>query len=663
MGGRYVFDCETDGFLEKVTRVHCLVLRNIDTDEVLSFADQPCYRPIEKGLELLREAELTVGHNRLCFDDPVLRKIYPGFEFRGHRLDTLTISRLIFTDIKDRDFAQARRGFPGYLIGSHSLKAWGFRLGVYKGNYGETADWSRWTEQMQSYCVQDTVVTKVLFERIQGMNYSAEAIQLEHDFQEIIFKQEQIGWKINEKAAEELYLKLLSRKGELTKQLQDVFPPTKEETKTPEYYEAFNDFVTLSAPTKTELYERIKKDGLRAKDFEFKRGPVKVKSTPFNPGSRDQIADRLKALGWNPVHTTDTGKAKVDDEILDGCNIPEAKLLSEYLMVTKRASQIGGGDKAWLKMVRRGRLHGRMITNGAVTGRCTHMDPNLGQVPAVGVPYGTECRAVFETDTGFVLVGSDASGLELRCLAHYMAQWDKGAYALIVTQGDVHTENQKAAGLESRGQAKTFIYAYLYGAGDHKLGSIVYPEGVPPEIIERYEKTEKDRWRNAVKLLTRIEENEGKAFDANDVAKIVHGNILRTTFQTRLPALGSLVDAVKAKAKERKYLIGLDGRKLHVRHQHSALNTLLQSAGALIMKKATVLLHDQCLNRNGWDWGIDWAQLGHIHDEIQCQVRPEIAEKFGQLSVEAIREAGRHFKFLCPLDGAYKIGRNWAETH
>lgn len=147
------------------------------------------------------------------------------------------------------------------------------------------------------------------------------------------------------------------------------------------------------------------------------------------------------------------------------------------------------------------------------------------------------------------------------------------------------------------------------------------------------------------------------------MAKIVHGNILRTRFQTRLPALGSLVEAVKAKAKERKYLIGLDGRKLHVRSQHAALNTLLQSAGALIMKKATIIRYDWCLNRYGWDWGIDWAQLGHVHDEFQSQVREPISKQFGEVSVEAIREAGRQFKFLCPLDGAYKIGRNWAETH
>lgn len=415
MGGKYVFDIESNGLLD-ATKVHSLVLRDIESGKVTSCADQVGFRSIQSGLGILSGAEMLVGHNVLCFDLPLLRKIFPDFKPEGRVVDTLVISRLVWTDIKERDFSQARRGFPGYLIGSHSLKAWGFRLGCYKGNFNETTDWRHWTPQMQEYCEQDTLVTLRFWQRIQELNYSQDAIELEHEFQKIIFEQEQFGWKFDESKAEKLYQRLLTRKEELTSELQKVFPPEEIQLKT------------------------------------------KVKYVPFNPGSRDQIAKRLMEKGWKPVHTTETGKPQVSDEILESITtIKEAKLLAEYQMINKRCGQLGSGDKAWLKMVKRGRLHGRMITNGAVTGRCTHMDPNLAQVPAVGVPFGEECRSLFITDPGFVLVGADASGLELRCLAHYMAQWDGGSYSKIVCEGDVHTENQQAAGLESRNQAKTFI--------------------------------------------------------------------------------------------------------------------------------------------------------------------------------------------------------------
>src|SRR5690606_31621074 len=184
--------------------------------------------------------------------------------------------------------------------------------------------------------------------------------------------------------------------------------------------------------------------------------------------SRTHIYKRLKdKYNWKPKEFTEKGTPKVSEEVLESLPYPEAELLNEYLMIQKRISQLAEGHSAWLKMVRPdGRIYGSVITNGAVTGRMTHNSPNLAQVPAVNVPYGKECRSLFTVPDDRVLVGADASGLELRCLAHYMARFDKGAYARELLEGDIHTANQKAAGLPTRDNAKTFIYAFLYGAGD-----------------------------------------------------------------------------------------------------------------------------------------------------------------------------------------------------
>ena len=355
----------------------------------------------------------------------------------------------------------------------------------------------------------------------------------------------------------------------------------------------------------------------------IEKGEPLKKRIPFNPGSRDQIAKRFMQRGWKPADFTPDGRARVDEPILkelakDGYE--EAGPLLEYLMIQKRLGQLAEGNEAWLKLVKAdGRLHGRVTTNGAVTGRCTHSKPNLAQVPNAGSPYGKECRELFTVGEGKKLVGCDASGLELRCLAHYMARYDGGAYAKILLEEDIHTANQKAAGLPTRDNAKTFIYAFLYGAGDEKIGKII---------------------------------GKGQA----------EGKSIKKEFLDKTPALKKLREAVEQAVEARGYLVGLDGRQLPIRSPHAALNTLLQSAGALIMKQATVLLN-RYLEVKGWSFARDYALVGHIHDEVQLEVDEDKADTVGQLAVKAIQDAGRSFNFRCRLDGEYKVGQNWAETH
>jgi DNA polymerase I-like protein with 3'-5' exonuclease and polymerase domains len=387
------------------------------------------------------------------------------------------------------------------------------------------------------------------------------------------------------------------------------------------------------------------------------------------------IADRLKAKGWQPTEFTPGGDPKVDETILSQLPWDEAKVLAEHFLVEKRIGQIAEGDQAWLRLERNGRIHASVNTLGAVTRRCTHSNPNIAQVPKVGSPYGQECRALFlSTVSKVVLVGVDLSGIELRLLAHYMARYDGGAYAKAVVEGksedgtDVHSLNAKALGLDprmvyfvfgkqakGRDIAKTFIYAFLYGAGDEKLGTII---GVSEEEIARFPETQRGRWNKAVERLKR----EGRQFDPVVVATIVKGGLLKARFLKQTPALAKLREDVSAKVKQTKRLKALDGGTLHVRSAHSALNTLLQSAGAIIAKQATVFAYDN-LSTRGYVFGRDWALVAHIHDELQNETKEDIADDVGKIIVRSMEQAGEHFKLRLPISGEYKIGRTWADTH
>lgn len=608
-----LFDIETNGFLDTLDAVHCLVTHDTEVGTTLRFRGSNI---ASQGLPYLASQPSIGGHNVIKFDLPALKKVY-GWTYDGDIYDTLVASRLAFADIKDADLKLFKKGsLPGKLIGSHALKAWGYRLGELKGTYAEETAaklqeagvagencWAEWSQEMEDYCAQDVRVTVRLYQKLQERKLTPLSVWLEHEFAKVIARQERRGVCFDKDAAEKLWVELAAAREEAGRKLKEVFGSwqVKGKTFTP------------------------KRDN---KKLGYTAGvPVtKWKTVAFNPASRDHIANRLQTLhGWKPVAFTDGGKPKVDEKIISKLPYPEVPLILDYLLLDKRLGQLAEGEQAWLKVERNGRIHGSVNTGGAVTGRCTHSNPNLAQVPKVGSRYGKECRALFGPTEGMVLVGCDASGLELRCLSHYMAKWDNGKYGQAVVNGkssdgtDIHTMNQKAAGLPTRDMAKTFIYGFLYGAGDEKLGSIV--KGSRQE-----------------------------------------GMKLRARFLKAIPALGKLTDAAKRTAKERGYLFGLDGRKLHVRSQHAALNTLLQSAGALVMKAALVIA-DWLLQAEGLVPGVDYELLLSIHDEYQMEARPDRAEQVGQILASAINAAGAFFNFRCPLAGEYKVGANWSDTH
>ena len=576
-----IFDIETNGLLDDLDRVHCLVLKDTSTNKVETYTDN-----IQDGLKRLEQADCIVGHNIIKFDLPALKKVY-DFNYKGKLRDTLVLTRLIWSDIKERDFQT--KDFPTKLIGRHSLQAWGVRLGNTKGDY--TGSWEQFNDEMLSYCIQDVHVTDSLWKKICEKNYSEESIELEHKLAEIIYQQECNGFKFNTTKAQRLYSDLAAKRESLKQELKNSFPDW--EVRTPFVPKVNNKKLGYRKGIPTE----------------------KVQVMEFNPSSRDHVANRLINLrGWKPKQYTNDGKPKVDEDVLKSLPYPESKVLVEYYTIEKRIGQLAEGRQAWLKLVKNNRIYGSVNTNGAVTGRATHSHPNVGQVPATSVPYGKECRELFTVDDENVLVGIDVSGLELRCLAHFMSRYDNGTYIKEVLKGDIHTANQKAAGLETRAQAKTFIYALIYSCGAAKMGEIL-----------------------------------GKDVKA--------GKKIISDFMKRTPALKRLIEDVQQKATK-GYIKGLDGRQLKIRSAHKALNTLLQSSGALICKQWIIDVHELIHQHN-----LDCKQVAWVHDEIQIETRKENADELGRLAKQAIRNSEKKFNFRCELDCEYRVGKNWSQTH
>ena len=545
---RVAIDIETN---LKHNTIWCCSTYNLDTKEVKTWTNAQDFN------KFIQQAVLIIAHNGISFDYPVLNRVWKTSIRLSQVRDTLVMSRLS---------SPSREG-------GHSLANLAKLVNRTKKEYEDFE--GGLTPEMIEYCQEDVIICGELYlyllQELKG--FSEQSIDLEHKVQAIITKQEKHGFKLDTVKAQCLLGQWKRKLSDIEEELQTIFPP----------------IVTQRFSEKT---------GKQLKD------DVEV----FNPGSRQQIAKRLVEKGWKPTKHTEKGAVIVDESVLDGVDIPEAKRIAEYLLIQKRVAQV----ESWLEFVSdERRVHGKVITNGAVTGRMTHHSPNMAQVPSSSSPWGHECRDCWTVDDGKVLVGADASSLELRMLAHYMKD---ESYAKEIVEGDVHTKNQLAAGLETRAQAKTFIYALLYGAGPAKIGKIV----------------------------------GGSAKD---------GQELISTFLRNTPALKSLREKVE-RLSEQGTLPGLDGRKLQVRSAHAALNTLLQSAGAIVMKQGLVLLskkiQEQKLNANF---------VANVHDEWQIECSQDDADVVGELAVSSIKEAGEVLGLRCPLDGEYKKGTTWAQTH
>jgi DNA polymerase I len=673
-----IYDIETNGLLDELDRVHTLHILDNETGEALRFNDgffhdgtpAPRDGTLADGFIMLSQADHICGHNVIGFDNPAITKVYPWFKLRPDCVveDTMVWARLIWPHIKQIDTSWMKSGrLPADfakqgLYATHKLKAWGIRLGVLKADY--EGQWDHFTQEMEEYAAQDPVTTKALWDKIVEKlkptddetakeNWyrpvdRPEWATLEHDTQFVICLQQNFGFAFNDAAAEKLEWELRARKAELEDELRVAFKPWfKPERK--------HGRIVEMTPKRND------------KKYHYTEGATfsKVKLVSFNPGSRQQIADRLIELyGWIPVEFTDGGAPKVDETTLGSLDhIPAARLLVDYLTVDKRLGQLADGDNAWRKKIGPdGRIHGYVNTLGAITRRMTHSNPNMAQVPSLinakgVVPYGKECRSLFIVTKGKLLCGVDAEGLELRMLAHYMAKFDGGSYGDTVVNGvkedgtDVHTVNQRLIKLNSRNSAKTWIYAYLYGAGLLKLGMVIYED-----------------FTAAQREAFNAKHAQGKARESA-VARL--GKQARARVEAGLPALAALQAKIKRLAAS-GFLKTLDGGMLRVRSPHAALNTLLQGGGAIVMKKALVILFNRLLEA-GWVPDLVTGELrrgddvmgfvANIHDEFQMEVPEHLAEEIGQMGKDAIRDAGIAFGLRCPLAGSCDIGHNWAEAH
>jgi DNA polymerase I-like protein with 3'-5' exonuclease and polymerase domains len=686
-----LFDLEGDGLLKTITKIHVLCIKEYETGKTWRFREGEMIT----GVQMLMDAELIVGHNIIDYDLKVIEKI-TGIKIDVKIRDTLVLVRLLYPNQADKDFRAAERGeFPNKLIGRHSLKAWGYRLGEFKGDYADEKEdeakslgivdeleilkfvWGSWNQPMEDYCGQDVIVTEKLYSMVTNeimiTSYPERPIIVEHIVAELMSQQEENGIYFDVQGALKLDAELLPLVEAITEECLTAFPSkfipdkmcnladiredfnkVKWEDLDPELEEMVYQLLASGELSDVVPQIVIPKKTLRFKDVtrasKFAGQPyTPVNLDVFNPGSRQQIASRLIELGYVPDEFTPTGAPSINEETLGRAAeiIPIAKPISDLFMIKKRRSQLATGDEAWLKKVTpEGKIHHHVNPCGAVTGRMTHSSPNLGQVPATVMKkrtledgskeeyvaygreggWGAECRALFFTPEGFKMVGSDLSGIELRCLAHEMAKYDDGEYGKLLLNEDIHIVNQLAAGLETRDQAKRFIYAFLYGSGDEKTGSIV----APTATISQQKKI---------------------------------GAELKAKFLKGLPALNKVQKDIKKSINSSGYLIGLDGRRLHVRSAHSALNTLLQSAGAIIAKHWIIQIDDDIADLGYEDGWKDYASLLTVHDERQLAARDGLENTFAELMVKAANKVQGILDFKMPIDASFRIGKNWHECH
>ena len=537
-------------------KIHLVGLMDVVTKEVTWHTEAATLR------QQIGSFDKLIGHNLLGFDKPILEQLWKIKIQTKDCIDTLILSRLLN---------------PGN--GSeHSLESWGKRLGSLKGDFtdydgpAEGESYEEWFERMRVYCKQDLRVTASLYRHLDSeltrLGYSDQSRYLEHAVAAIIDEQERTGWAFAVRTAQLLLARLEHEQMEQERVLVATFPP-------------------MIKP--------------------MKRVPDKV--IPFNPGSRQQAAKHLVDMGWKPPKLTPGGAPQLDESTLKDCKIPEAKLMLRYLQLEK----IIGMVRSWINAYdeKTGRIYGSMNTLGTVNRRASHNNPNLGQIPNSEHEFGLACRELFIVEKGYKLVGCDAAGLQLRALAHYMADPE---YIEAVCNGDIHTHHLNACNglVKTRGDMKTTIYAYLFGAMDPKLGAT----------------------------------NGGGA---------ALGKQIRAALEANVPALGKLQKKVQKHAAKGR-LPNPDGGFSTVRQIRTALNALLMSCEAIIMKQAMVLAHEALQ-------GYDAVQVGWIHDEFQWEVKAEQVEEVARILEWSIKEAGVVLGIRCPLKGEAKIGDNWRQTH
>ncbi len=582
---RVVFDIETDSL--DATVIHVVVAKE------LGKKGNYIIRSPKAFAKFAKDVTQWIAHNGIGFDIPVIEKLW-GYKIPLDKtLDTLVLSRL---------FDPQRRG-------GHSLKVWGERLGDFKTEF---SGFSEYTEEMKEYCKQDVHVTELLYKELmkEGEDFSQASINLEHMVHAIMCEQERNGFALDIDLAQEIYTVCLKENNRIETEIKKYMVPIAVKAK--------------------DVEVKYKKDGsifaYQLLDTQEVWGDyTKILWEEFNLASPTQINKRLDRLGWKPTVKTKSGESyKICPENL--ATIPDdAPQAVKGLKAWKVLETRWKIAQEWLEKAQGdGRVHGTVITTGAVTHRAAHRGPNMANIPSVphgktGIlwkmdgMYAAECRQVFKVPEGKKLVGTDAAGIQLRVLAHYM---NDPVYTEQVIEGDIHTFNKNALGnyCKDRPTAKTFIYAFLLGAGVGKIAEILGCNG-------------------------------GQA------------NKSMQNFYETLPTLKRLKSEA-SRAASMGWMKGLDGRILRIGSDHLALSVYLQGGETVIMRLANVFWQ-----RKAKEERINFKQCAWVHDEWQTEVDADQAERLGEIQVQSIIDAGKFFKLNCPMDGEAKIGNNWLETH
>jgi DNA polymerase-1 len=597
-----------------MTKLHMIQLGTVDGDDVTIYADHPGCEPLADGVRRIEAAEKVVFHNGICFDEDAINKFYPGLIGYPKMLDTLVMARL--ADPEERN---------------HTLKAHGLRMGVHKGEY--KGDFKEIDAELLAYAPQDIVVGRALYRKVRHVETWGSSCDLEHRVAYAIRDQERYGFYFDTKKAEALELRLRAEADEVRKELQRVFPPIQRET--------------------TRIMQASNKK------FGYVKGQPHTKTwmETYNPASRQQTAARLQALGWKPKKFGADGIASVDEAVLSAMKHPVAQPLLKSFVIGKKLGMLSDGKAGWLKMVQPdSRIHGRVNSNGTRTGRMTHSKPNTAQVDK-----DHEMRELWCAAPGMRIVGCDGEGIQLRVLSHYLHRYDGGKLAERIVSGkksersDPHSANLQAltearvlppilwteeklpngqAGFGvGRDGAKTCIYAKIFGSTDAGLGRTI--SGI---------------YRDAALAPPRVPLMElGRAANVALSRSMTGLDKLEATAQSRLKAHG--------------YIIGLDGRRLYSKQARLALVTLCQGGEAVIMKTALNIFHYEKAPAAGWRIFKDYGYVANVHDEVQIETIPEIAEAVGAAFAACVAEAAPRLNFKCQLAGLAQIGLNWAETH
>ncbi len=644
------FDFETTGLLRQPgLAAHCMAYAIDAEPVVLCVGHAEIRKALAVWIDRAREVggATLVAHYGTGFDIPVLRRL---FSIDPEKLGFGVRDTKVLGSLYDPEFS-----------GTHSLADWGTRVKAPKDNYQEECKaegidpWAAYTPRMGSYCVQDVVTLRTLdtylAAKYEGYDWGS-SVALEHAISAVMAKQAHNGWWFDMEGANKLVQQMQAYIAERTEVCKAIIKP--------------------KAVAGDPVDKPFKKDGKPTANAVKALGdqPVaiegpfsRVSFSEYDLDSRHQVLQVLQLHGWKPTEWTDKGNPKFTEDSISAQLGGVGKALAERFVAITRLGQLRG----WMEKVRDdGRIEAKAMSQATPTGRMRHSV--VVNVPRPGTMWGPEMRALFGAKPGCVQVGVDAAGLELRMLAHYMGD---PVFTKQVVEGDVHWHIAQAIGLVPMGTKrnkdthteegklhelirnaeKTWIYGMIYGAGDEKLGTILLDAGVPG-----YYGTKEEGALTRERMMTNLPKY-GKLMERIEDA-LWHYTIKDSSKPEGKRVVGKDTKGAK-RTKKRDWLQGLDGRKLYIRHDHAALNMLLQSAGSIVVKAATVYADRAITQRR-----LPAKQVGHFHDEAQYECADEAtAVEVGKQFIAGIKWAAHKYAIRCPLDGEAKTGRTWADCH